>query len=150
MYLYLYRNSRDIINSYKKAKKNNYYLGWEELINNYRIFFPKIKDLMPAPLFGHKVWEQQIGKFSNVFTLSYDSFKSHDFFVSSEIRDSKMINVKDIEVIENTNIRKKITKAMKGKVPSSEKKKINFNSMENFYFFIRRKLESKKKSRKNY
>ena len=39
---------------------------------------------------------------------------------------------------------------MKGKVPYSEKVKINFNLLEKIYFFIRRKLESRKKSMKNF
>ena len=39
---------------------------------------------------------------------------------------------------------------MKGEVPLNEKMKINFNLLEKSYFFIRRKLESRKKDRKNY
>ena len=39
---------------------------------------------------------------------------------------------------------------MGGKVPYKEKTKINFNFLEKVYFFIRRKLESRKRSRKNY
>ena len=39
---------------------------------------------------------------------------------------------------------------MGGKVPYKEKVKINFNLLEKIYFFIRRILESKKKSRKNF
>ena len=33
LYLYLYRDSTEILNSYEKAKKFNYYIGWEEMIN---------------------------------------------------------------------------------------------------------------------
>ena len=39
---------------------------------------------------------------------------------------------------------------MGGKIPYGEKKKINFNLFEKAYFFIRRKLESRKINRKNY
>ena len=39
---------------------------------------------------------------------------------------------------------------MEGKVPYNEKVKINFNLLEKIYFFIRRKLESRKKSMKNF
>jgi len=66
MYLYLYRNSEEILNSYLKAKKLNYYLGWEEMIDKYRKFFPEMENIKPAPLFGHKVWEQQVKKFNIV------------------------------------------------------------------------------------
>ena len=39
---------------------------------------------------------------------------------------------------------------MGGKVPYEEKMKFNFNLLEKIYFFIRRKLESRKNNRKNY
>ena len=150
MYLYLYRNSEEILNSYLKAKKLNYYLGWEEMIDKYRKFFPEMENIKPAPLFGHKVWEQQVKKFNNAFTLSYKSFATHAFYLDENERNSKNQNLKDIEVIENFNIKKKFTDETKGKILYKERIKINFNFLEKFYFFIRRKLESRKKSRKNY
>ena len=135
IYLYLYRDSSEILNSYEKAKKLNYYLGWEEMINKYRSFFPDIGNIVPAPLFGHKVWEQQIKELDNGYTISYDSFRNHKLYLDSETRDSKIRNLKYIEP--NYDIQK-------------EEKKINFNSIEKIYFFIRRKIESRKKNRKNY
>jgi hypothetical protein len=39
---------------------------------------------------------------------------------------------------------------MGGKIPYKELKKINFNIFEKLYFFVRRKLESKKRNRRNY
>ena len=150
MYLYLYRNSEEILNSYLKAKKLNYYLGWEEMIDKYRKFFPEVQNIKPAPLFGHKVWEQQVKKFNNVFTLSYKSFKTHKFYLNENDRNSKNQSLKDIEAVENFNIKKKFINETKGKIPYNERIKINFNFLENFYFFMRRKLESRKRSRKNY
>ncbi len=150
MYLYLYRDSEEILNSYKKAKKSNYYLGWEEMLDKYRRFFPEIGNIKPTPLFGHKVWEQQIKKFDNAFTLSYESFKTHKFYLDVNIRNKKNLKLKDIEIAENLNIKKKFTDEMGGKVPYNEKIKINFNLLEKFYFFTRRKLESKQKNRRNY
>ena len=150
MYLYLYRDSEEILNSYKKAKKSNYYLGWEEMLDKYRRFFPEIKNVKPTPLFGHKVWEQQIKKFDNAFTLSYESFKTHKFYLDANVRNKKNLKLKDIEIIENSNIKKKFTDEMGGKVPYNDKIKINFNLLEKFYFFMRRKLESKQKNRRNY
>ena len=58
--------------------------------------------------------------------------------------------LKDIEQVENHNIKKKFTDEMEGKVPYNDNVKINFNLLEKTYFFIRRTLESKKKSRKNF
>ena len=150
MYLYLYRDSEEILNSYKKAKKSNYYLGWEEMLDKYRRFFPEIENVKPTPLFGHKVWEQQIKKFDNAFTLSYESFKTHKFYLDANVRNKKNLKLKDIEIVENSNIKKKFINKMGGKVPYNEKIKINFNLLEKFYFFMRRKLESKQKNRRNY
>ena len=155
MYLYLYRDSSQILNSYKKAKKFNYYFGWEEMINKYRKFFPKIKNTTSAPFFGHKVWEQQISSFDNAYTLTYESFQTHKYYLSASIRKEKIKQLKDIELIENENIKKKFIKESEDGIPfkevlQKEKKKIKFNLLEKVYFFIRRKLESKKISRKNY
>ena len=135
LYLYLYRDSAEILNSYQKAKRLNYYLGWEEMINEYRRFYPDIANIVPAPLFGHKVWEKQIEKLDNAYTISYDSFRTHKLYLHSDVRDSKIKKLKYIEP--NYKIQKK-------------NKKIYFNIIEKIYFFIRRKIESRKKSRKNY
>ena len=150
MYLYLYRDSEEILNSYKKAKRLNYYLGWEEMIDKYREFFPEIKEIKPAPLFGHKVWEKQMKKFNNAFTLSYKSFKTHHLYLEESARNSRNQNLKDIEILENINIKKKFTDETGGKIPYRESIRVKFNALEKFYFFVRRKLESKHKSRKNY
>ena len=150
MYLYLYRDAQEILNSYEKAKKLNYYMGWKEMIDRYRRFFPKIKNIEPAPLFGHKVWENQIKNFDNAYTISYESFKTHKFYLNSDIRRDKLKNLKDIELIENVNIKKNFTEKMEGKISQNEKTKIKFNLFEKIYFYIRRKLENRQKNRKNY
>ena len=105
------------------------------MINKYREFYPNIGNIVPAPLFGHKVWEQQIKQFDNAYTISYDSFRTHKSYLDSDVRDNKIKNLKYIEP--NYEIQK-------------AKKKINFNLLEKIYFFIRRKIESRKRSRKNY
>ena len=155
MYLYLYRDSLEILNSYKKAKKYNYYFGWEEMINKYRIFFPNIKNTISAPLFGHKVWEEQVSQFNNAYTISYESFKTHKFYLNPKSRNENITQLKDIELVENQNIKKKFVKELHGQtlfkeVLKKEKKKIKFNLFEKIYFFVRRKLDSRKKSRRNY
>ena len=60
------------------------------MINRYRRFFPEIKNVKPAPLFGHKVWEKQIHEIDNAFTISYESFKTHKFYLNSNIRRDKL------------------------------------------------------------
>ena len=112
LYLYLYRDHKEIMASYQKAKKLNYYLGWEEMINNYRRYYPDISNIVPAPLFGHKVWEKQIKKLDNAYTISYDSFRTHKLYLGSDVRDTKINKLKYIEP--HYEIQKK-------------KKKVNFN-----------------------
>ena len=155
MFLYLYRNSEEILNSYKKAKKHNYYFGWEEMINKYRRFFPNIKNTISTPLFGHKVWEEQVNKFENAYTITYESFKSHKYYLNSDVRKEKITELKDIELVENLNIKKKFVKEIDGQKSfkealKEEKKNVKFNTLEKFYFWLRRKIESRKRSRKNY
>ena len=61
------------------------------------------------------------------------------------------INDRRKNLFENiTNIKKKFTDETGGKIPYSESIRVKFNALEKFYFFVRRKLESKQKSRKNY
>ena len=72
------------------------------------------------------------------------------FYLNQNIRVDKITRLKDIELVENINIKKKFIDEMGGKVPYKEKTKINFNFLEKIYFFIRRKLESRKRNRKNY
>ena len=66
-------------------------------------------------MFGHKVWETQIKKLNNAYTVSYDSFKTHKFYIDSKTRDEKIATLKDIELIENTNIKKPFINEMQGK-----------------------------------
>ena len=66
------------------------------------------------------------------------------------MRRDKISKLKDIEIVENSNIKKKFIDEMGGKIPYNEKIKINFNLLEKTYFFIRRKIENRKKNRKNY
>ena len=110
----------------------------------------QIKKIKPAPLFGHKVWEKQMKKFNNVFTLSYKSFKTHNLYLDESTRNSRNQDLKDIEIVENFNIQKRFTDESGGKILYNESIKVKFNALEKFYFFVRRKLESKQKSRKNY
>ena len=77
-----------------------------------------------------------------------DSFKTHEHYLNQNIRTDKFKDTKTIELIEDNHF-KKIPDQM-GKIPHQEKKKVNFNLLEKSYFFIRRKLESKKRSSKNY
>ena len=64
--------------------------------------------------------------------------------MDAKIRDAEITTLKDIEIDENGNIKKSLANKVK------EKMKINFNLLEKIYFYIRRKFESRKKSRKNY
>ena len=77
-------------------------------------------------------------------------FKTHHLYLEESARNSRSQDLKDIEIVENNNIKKKFTDETGGKTPYSESIRVKFNALEKFYFFVRRKLESKQKSRKNY
>ncbi len=150
MYLYLYRSSEEILNSYSKARAKDYYLGWEERINKYRKFFPTIDSSISAPLFGHKVWEIQSKIIANSFAISYESFKTHRFYLSDDIRKKKYkpeSNMKQIEIEENKNI-PLITSY--GKMKDENKILDNLSYFQKIYCFFRRKIESRKINIKNY
>lgn len=147
LHLYLFRDHTEILNSYKKAKEKSYYLGWEELYNKYRVFFPNLEKIQPITLFNHKVWEQQIEQFEHGLTISYDSFRAHPKFIKKEERDKKITTLKQIEknkdgwseYSKNHNLQK-----------THFKKILKFTLFHEIYFKIRRFLESRKRNRKNY
>ena len=147
LHIYLFRDYLDILNSYKKAKEKDYYLGWEEMYSKYRIFFPTLKHVNPITLFNHKVWEMQINYFEHGLTLSYDSFKNHPRFIDKEIRSKKIQSLKQID--ENVDGWEEYEKNLKIQKINFDKK-LKFNLTEKIYFKLRRILESRKKNRKNY
>ena len=62
--------------------------------------------------------------------------RNKKIFLSPNIRDEKITKLKNIELVENTNIKKKFIDEMKEKISYNEKKIINFNLFEKIYFFI--------------
>ena len=59
LFLYLYRDPKQIMDSYIKAKKNGYYKGWNEFYSRYRFFFPNISQSLDTASFNHEIWEYQ-------------------------------------------------------------------------------------------
>ena len=129
LFLYLYRNPEEILNSYEKAKKNKYYLGWKEMYERYKEFYPEIDQSVNVCKFNHLIWEKQIKHFDHALTLSFDSFKKHKDFLDdrSQIKTLKQNN-NELYMQNKTNI----------------------NLLQRIYFFIKRKTDSRKKSLKNY
>tara|TARA_A100001234_G_C12572502_1_gene362440 strand:+ start:54 stop:749 length:696 start_codon:yes stop_codon:yes gene_type:complete len=134
LFIYLYRDSKEILGSYEKAKKLNYYLGWEEFYNRYRKFYPDIDSSVSIPEFNHIVWQKQINTFNHAKTLSYKSLKDAPNYLEnrSQITKMKQINLSENEYIPDM------------------KNKINFSIFERFNLFLQEKLDRKKKSIKNY
>jgi len=147
LHIYLLRNYSDILNSYKKAKEKNYYLGWEEMYEKYRSFFPELKHISPITLFNHKVWETQVNHFEHGLTLSYESFKNHPKFIDKKTRLEKITTLKQIDT--NKDGWKEYGKNIQNQTINFNKK-IKFNLLERIYFKLRRLMESRKKNRKNY
>ena len=87
-----------------------------------------------------KFFNENIKKFNNAFTLSYKSFKTHKLYLDESMRSSQNQDLKDIEIVENSNIKKKFTDETGGKIPYNERIKINFNFLEKFLMRICLKL----------
>jgi len=133
LFIYLYRNPKDILRSYKKAKKNNFYHGWKEFYSRYKKYYLDINQNLNVASFNHKIWLKQKKLFKHCFTINYDSLK---FFKKFRKNRNSISSIKDIglnTIVDYTN-----------------NKKINFNIFEKLYFFIRRKLESRKNNIENY
>ncbi len=133
LFIYLYRDHEEIEKSYEKAKKNNFYMRWDELYARYKKLFPEIDQNLHVSLFNHYIWEKQISSFNHVLTLDFNSFKNLDNFIEDR---SKFTGMKqqNYDVVHNY----------------AKIQKINFNIFEKFYFFCRRKFESRKKNIINY
>ena len=118
LFIYLYRDPKEILASYEKAIKNNYYLGWSELYERYKKFYPEIDQNLDVCTFNHLIWEKQIKYFGHALTLSFDSFKNHKDFLKDR---------SEIKTLKHTAIR------------SNMQNKINFNLIQRIYFFIGRR-----------
>ena len=133
LFLYLYREPEEIMNSYEKAKIKKYYKGWVEFYKRYRCFYPNIDKNLDTAKFNHEIWKHQQNYFTHTLNIHFNSlnelpgFKLNrdDFTDLKQINHNKVINV-------------------------NLKNKINFNFLEKFYFFLRRKLESRKRIINNY
>ncbi len=134
LFVYLYRDTNEILGSYEKAKKNNYYLGWEEYYSRYKELYPDIDKSVSIPEFNHLVWQKQINTFNHAITLSFESFKDVSNFMKnrSGIKKIKQINASGKEYIPDM------------------KNKINFSLIIKLYLFLLKKKDSKKNSVKNY
>ena len=64
LFLYLYREPKEILASYEKAKKNNYYLGWNELYERYKKFYPE--KTLPSPI----IWDVENGEIDDSVVFS--------------------------------------------------------------------------------
>ena len=128
LFIYLYRDPDEILKSYKKAKKLNYYLGWEEYYNRYRILYPEIDKSVSIPEFNHLVWQKQINSFKHVMTLSLESFKNVSNYLenTSQIKKIKQISLSGEEYVPDM------------------KNKINFTTIKNYTYFFEKNLIAKK------
>ena len=133
LFIYLYREPEEIINSYEKAKIKKYYKGWVEFYKRYRRFYPNINKNLNTAEFNHEIWKHQQSYFTHTLNIHFNSLNelpefelNRDHFTDlKQISHNKVINVK-------------------------LKNKLNFNFLEKFYFFLRRKLESRKRIINNY
>ena len=133
LFVYLYRDPEEIMNSYKRSKQNGYYKGWEEFYARYRPFFYEIKGDENTACFNHKIWSKQQNQFTHCLNIHFNSLKELPGFKTNRE------NFKNLKQIDDNKV-----------INLQLKNKINFNFLEKFYFFLRRKLESRKKIINNY
>ena len=133
LFIYLYRDPEAIMNSYNKAKIKGYYKGWSEFYRRYRCFYPNINKGLDTASFNHEIWLHQQKYFSHCFNLNFNSLKELPGFINDRNEFNKLKNIGHNKVM---NV--KLTN------------KLNFNFLEKLYFFLRRKLESRKKTITNY
>ena len=133
LFLYLYRDPKQIMNEYKKKKKNGYYKNWNEFYKRYRVFFPEIDQNLDTACFNHEIWEKQKKFFIHNMTINFEDLKNLPGFKNNRDNFSDLKQIGENKII-NVNL----------------ENKINFNFIEKLYFFFRRKLESRKKNIKNY
>jgi len=133
LFIYLYRNPEEIMKSYNKARTKGYYNGWSEFYKGYRCFYPNISQDLDTASFNHEIWMKQQKYFTHCFNLNFNSLKELPGFINNRDEFTKLKSIGHNKVI---NV--KLTN------------KLNFNFLEKFYYFLRRKLESRKKIIKNY
>ena len=54
LFIYLYRDPDEIMNSYRKSKQKGYYKGWVEFYERYRPFFKEIENDQSTASFNLK------------------------------------------------------------------------------------------------
>ena len=133
LFIYLYRDPDQIMNSYEKAKKNGYYQSWNEFYGRYRVFFPDINKKLNTPCFNHEIWNKQKKFFTHKMMVNFDDLRELPGF-----RD-KRDNFKKLKQIDDNKI-----------ISIDLNNRLNFNVFEKIYFSLRRRLESRKKNIKNY
>ena len=133
LFIYLYRDPDQIMNSYEKAKKNGYYQSWNEFYGRYRVFFPDINKKLNTPCFNHEIWNKQKKFFTHKMMVNFDDLRELPGF-----RD-KRDNFKKLKQIDDNKI-----------ISIDLNNRLNFNVFEKIYFSLRRRLESRKKNIRNY
>lgn len=133
LFLYLYRDPDQIMNSYEKAKKNGYYQSWNEFYGRYRVFFPDIDKKLNTPCFNHEIWNKQKKFFTHSMMINFDDLRELPGFKD------KRDNFKNLKQIDDNKI-----------ISINLNNTLNFNIFEKVYFFLRRRLESRKKNIRNY
>ena len=133
LFIYLYREPKEIMSSYEKAKIKKYYKGWVEFYGRYRRFYTDIDKNLDTATFNHEIWSLQQKYFTHSLNLHFNSLKELPGFI---VQRDGFNNLKQIDHNKIINVKLK--------------NKLNFNFLEKFYFFLRRKLESRKKIINNY
>ena len=103
IFIFIYRDHRDVSKSFMKTKKRNINFDWEADIIN-RVLKNKIKTDNPVK-YLNDLWLLQKKNFNNAYTLDFKSLEKHKFFVNEETRDKVFSDVKQIFLEGKANIK---------------------------------------------
>ena len=106
IFIYIYRNDKDILKSMKLAEKRNSknHFDFNKDIQNRVMIKLKIKKTN-GPKFLNNLWKDQIKTFHMAYTLKYDSFKNHPDFIKKNIRKKNFKNLKQISLDKKNKIK---------------------------------------------
>ena len=103
IFIFIYRDHRDISKSFLKTKKRNIKFDWKADIIN-RVLKKKIKTNDPVK-YLNDLWLSQKKYFDNAYILDFKSLENHKLFVKEEIRDKVFSDVKQIFLEGKANIK---------------------------------------------
>ena len=97
IFIYIHRDDREILQSFKKVYNRNSDFNFLDDIQN-RVLKKKGLKTKNGPKYLNNLWKSQINDFYNAYTLDFNSIKKHKFYVNKNIRNKKFFSIKQISI----------------------------------------------------